>query len=86
MTVGGFILGLIIAAVGFLIVWKSEWLMMNFGRIGWADQHLGTEGGSRLAYKIIGTVIIIVGFLWATNLAGTFVRWVATSIFGANVQ
>ncbi|MBU1202663.1 hypothetical protein KKH39_01305 [Patescibacteria group bacterium] len=86
MTFGNFILGLLIAVVGFIIVWQSNWLMINFGRIGWAEQHLGTEGGSRLFYKIIGAIIIITGFMWATDLTGIFVRWVATAIFGAQLD
>ncbi len=85
MTVGKFFLGLIIAIVGFLIVWKSEWLMQNFGRIGWAEQHISTEGGSRLLYKTIGTIIILAGFMIATDLTETFFRWVATAIFGAKL-
>lgn len=86
MNVGSFIGGILIAAVGYLLIWKSDWLMINFGRIGWAEKHLHTAGGSRLMYKIIGTIIIIAGFLKATALGGLFVKWVANSIFGANIQ
>lgn len=86
MSVGSFFGGLIMAAIGFVIVWKSDWLLNNFGRIDWADRHLGSEGGTRLMYKLIGIVIILAGFLQATNLGGTFVRWIATSIFGANIK
>jgi hypothetical protein len=59
--------------------------MNNFGRISWAEAHLGTEGGSRLLYKIIGFIIIIAGFLHATNLAGILIKWIATSLFGAKI-
>ena len=85
MNFGNFFAGLLIAVVGYLIVWKSNWLMNNFGRISWAEAHLGSEGGSRLFYKIIGFIIIIAGFLHATNLAGAFIRWIAISIFGAKI-
>ncbi len=65
---GRIILGLIIAAVGAIVTIKAEWIYQNFGSIPSADKYLGTEGGSRLAYKIIGIVISIIGFLVMTNL------------------
>ncbi|MFH1866551.1 MAG: hypothetical protein ABIJ81_00475 [Patescibacteria group bacterium] len=68
MTLGGFILGLIISFIGFLLVWKSEWLMVNFGRIPWAEEHLGAEGGSRIFFKLLGILIIILGFGIMTNI------------------
>jgi len=86
MDIGNFIQGLLIVGIGFVIVWKANWLMYNFGRIGWAEQHLGTEGGSRLMYKLIGTIIIIGGFLHATNLGGSLIKWVAVSVFGAKID
>lgn len=86
MTFGNFIGGILIVGVGFLLVWKSDWLLNNMGRIDWAERHLGTEGGTRLMYKLIGIIIIIAGFLHATNLGAAFARWVATSIFGANLS
>ncbi len=77
MSVGKFIFGIIIAAVGFLLVWKSEWLINNFGRINFAEQHLGTSGGSRLMYKIIGIIIIFVGFMIAFDLSDNVLAWFA---------
>ena len=66
--IGRIILGLIIAAIGALITIKAEWIYQNFGPIPSADKYLGTEGGSRLAYKLIGILAAIVGFLIMTNL------------------
>jgi hypothetical protein len=86
MNFANFIQGLLIAAVGFLLVWKSNWLLNNFGRIGWAEQHLGSEGGSRLMYKLLGFIIIVAGFFYATNLGGIFIKWIANSLFGANIS
>jgi len=65
---GRIIFGLIVAAVGALFTIKSEWIYQNFGGIPSADKYLGTEGGSRLAYKLIGIIISVVGFLIMTNL------------------
>ena len=86
MTLGNFIGGLLIATAGFLLVWKSEWIINNLGRIPWAEQHLGSEGGSRLMYKLIGIIIIMAGFLQATNLGDAFLGWIASTIFGAKIQ
>ena len=75
------IIGLIMMVVGFLIVVKSEWMLNNFGRIGFFDQHLGAEGGTRLGYKLIGIFVIFVGFLVFTNMIGGFLLWVFSPIF-----
>ena len=72
------ILGLIGIAIGFLIVWKSEWILQNFGANGWAEAHLGTEGGSRLLYKLIGIIIMFVAVLYMTGL----IEGILLSIFG----
>jgi len=66
--IGRIIFGLIVAAVGAVITIKAEWIYQNFGGIPSADKYLGTEGGSRLAYKLIGIFVSIVGFLIMTNL------------------
>jgi hypothetical protein len=70
------IIGLIIIVIGVVIVVKSEWMLNNFGRIGFFEQHLGAEGGSRLGYKLIGMAIIFIGILIMTNLIGGFLNWV----------
>ena len=70
-----FILGLIIFAAGALIIMKTEWLMQNFGRIAWFEEHLGPEGGSRFGYKLIGLIAIFFGLLFITGLIGDFTNW-----------
>jgi len=62
------IIGLIGMVIGALFVIKSEWFLANFGANDWAEQHLGSEGGSRLMYKLIGLAIILVSILIMTNL------------------
>jgi hypothetical protein len=58
-----YLVGIILIGVGFIIIWKSDWLMENIGRIDWAEQHLGMDGGTRLFYKLIGVAIILGAFL-----------------------
>ncbi len=63
-----YLIGLAIAGIGVLLVLKSEWFFENFGSIPWAEEHMGTSGGSRLFYKLIGLAFIFIGFLVLTNL------------------
>jgi hypothetical protein len=73
-----YFLALLAIAVGCVFVIKTDWFLNNFGRIGWAEQHLGTEGGSRLMYKLIGLAIIIIALMAVTGFLGTII----TGIFG----
>ena len=77
---GRIIFGLLIAAVGAVVTIKAEWIYQNFGPIPSADKYLGTEGGSRLAYKLIGILISIVGFLIMTNLIESVLTGLAKMI------
>ena len=86
MTLGKFILGMIIAAIGFLITWKSEWLLNNFGRISFAEKHLHGEGGSRLMYKLIGILVIIIGLLYATDLTDNLIAIVVNTVFNTQIK
>jgi hypothetical protein len=67
------LIGLALVAVGFILVWKTRRFIETFGSIPWADQKLG-GGGTSLMYKFIGIVIILLGFLWATNLWNAFLE------------
>ena len=63
-----FIFYLLATLIGSLLLIKTEWFLNNFGRIQWAEMHLGTEGGSRLFYKLLGILIIFISFLFITGL------------------
>ncbi len=82
MTFGGFIVGMIILGIGFIFVWKTEWFLINFGRIGFAEEHLGTEGGSRIVYKLAGVFLIITGIMYAFNMTDSVLIWIVENIFG----
>jgi hypothetical protein len=73
--------GFLIAALGALLVIKSEWFLQNFGTINWAERNLGTNGGSRLAYKLLGIIVIFFGFLLITGLFGGFLQGTVGKIF-----
>ncbi|MCH7492599.1 hypothetical protein IID19_03345 [Patescibacteria group bacterium] len=74
-----YVVGIIAIGIGFLITWKSDWLMNNFGRIAWAEAHLGTEGGTRMLYKLIGIVTIIFAFLYMSGAMGSILRGIFSS-------
>lgn len=67
MTIGSFIIGLLLIAAGLWLVIKTEGVYAMFGSIPWADEHLGFEGGSRLAYKLIGVLFCFFGILALTG-------------------
>ena len=75
--VGG-ILGM---ALGTVIVIKSEWFLENFGAIPWAEDKLGTSGGTRFFYKLIGIAIALIGIMAATNMLGGFLLGTVGRLF-----
>lgn len=74
------ILGLIIIAIGTLIIIKTEGLLSIFGRIEFFEKHLGSDGGSRLGYKLIGLFIIFIGILVTTNMINGFMEWLLSPL------
>ena len=66
------ILGLLIIGVRVLLIAKTEWFINNFGRIAWFEDKLGTDGGSRLGYKLVGIVLILLGMIVMTGSSGEF--------------
>ncbi len=75
---GAIILGLILVVIGALITIFANKIYNAIGPIPWAEMHLGTEGGSRLMYKLIGILFCVIGFLIATGL----IRNVVLAVFG----
>jgi len=55
------------------MVMKTDKFLETFGSIGWAEQHLGTSGGSRLMYKLIGIAFIVVSLMAMTGLLGELI-------------
>jgi hypothetical protein len=74
------LIGLALVAGGFYFVWKTENVLGFFGSVDWAEQHLG-GGGSRLFYKLLGIVIILIGFIVATNMWNAFMEATLGSLF-----
>lgn len=74
------ILGIIILTIGVVLVIKTEWFMQNFGRISWFEKTFGTEGGSRLGYKLLGLIAIFIGIVMATGNGANFFTWLLSPL------
>ena len=82
--IGRILGGLAGAAIGFVMVWKSNFFAETFGSISsWADTHLG---GMRMVYNILGCIIIFISFLVVTNLHVAFFTSVFGGLFGAPAE
>ncbi len=77
-----FFLGLIVVAVGFFLVARTNSIVAFFGRIAFFDRYLGAEGGTRLGYKLIGLFAIFIGVLMMTGLIEGFMMWVLSPLLG----
>ena len=74
-----FFIGLIGVAIGFLLVWKANWIYINFGSVDWAEIHLGSNGGTRFFWKLIGLAVIIVSAL----IMFGFIEGIVNAIFSS---
>lgn len=63
------------------MVYKTAWSLDMLGYNPWAERTFG-PGGTRLFYKLVGTVVIIFGFLFLTNSFERIFGGVITSFFG----
>lgn len=76
---GAIIFGIIGIVIGAVLVIKTDWFVEFFGRIAWAELHLGTSGGTRLFYKLIGIGTIILSFMLMTGLLQLLLRKIFSS-------
>lgn len=75
------LIGFFISVLGFFLVWKTEWFLGIMGYVNWAESVFG-GGGTRLFYKLLGTAIIIIGFMVITNLFNSFMAGLIGGLFG----
>ncbi|MDD4901609.1 MAG: hypothetical protein PHE24_00530 [Patescibacteria group bacterium] len=77
------LLGIIMAVVGALITIKSEAMLNMFGRVAFFEKYLGTEGGTRLGYKLLGILVFLIGVMVMTNVFGEFMLWLLSPLINA---
>lgn len=68
MVLARIITFLVTFALGLTLIRKSQWMVQNFGYMDWAEKYMGS-GGTYSAWKLIGFLVIVWGFLYAV---GTF--------------
>ncbi|MFH2136632.1 MAG: hypothetical protein ABII19_03335 [Patescibacteria group bacterium] len=76
------IVGIIGIVVGSIMVIRSEWLLSFFGRINWAEIHLGSEGGTRVLYKLLGLLTIIISLMIMTGMIEGLLMAIFGPLFG----
>lgn len=77
-----YFVGILAILVGVILVIKTEWFLENFGTIEWAEAHLGSNGGTRLMYKLIGLAFILLSLMGMTGLLGAVILKVLGPLFG----
>ncbi len=73
------IFGLIFAVVGFFMVWKPQFFLDMLGEQVWMEKIFGPGRGTS-GYKVLGVVVIIVGFLIITGLIKGILLWIFSPI------
>jgi 1,4-dihydroxy-2-naphthoate octaprenyltransferase len=74
------IIGILILIAGVILVIKSDWFLNNFGRMAWAEKFFGTSGGTRLGYKLLGILFIIIGVIFVTGSGNSFMSWLVSPL------
>lgn len=77
-----YFIALLAIVIGAFLVIKTEWFIENFGASSWAEEHMGTSGGTRLLYKLIGLGMILISFLGITGLLGGIILSIFGPLFG----
>ena len=76
-----YIIGGILIIAGAIMIVKTDWMLRMFGRVAWAEAKLGVEGGTRIFYKLLGIVAIILAFM----LMSGYVYTLLERIFGNRI-
>jgi hypothetical protein len=74
--------GILAIIVGVFMVIKTEWFLRSFGKSAWAEEHMGLSGGTRMMYKLLGLVFIIIAMLGMTGMLGGILISVFGKMFG----
>ena len=70
--------GAAVSVMGFFVVWKANDIVaMVDGRSEWVERNLGIWGGTVGLAKMIGVVIVVVGFIIMTRLDQDLLGFIA---------
>ncbi len=65
-----YFVSIIMLLVGFVFVWKTDFVVNTVGHFSWAERHLG-GAGTFTFYKLLGVGLLLFGMLLITGIAGT---------------
>ena len=74
--------GTLAIILGIVLVIKTEWFVQNFGTSAWAEAHMGTSGGTRLMYKLIGLIFVFGSLMVMTGAFGRIFLGLFGRLFG----
>lgn len=77
-----FLLGILGIGFGILVTLKSEWFLHNVGRLASIEKYLGTFGGSRLFYQLLGVLIVAISTLYMVGALGGILDALLGGLFG----
>jgi len=77
--------GILAIALGIVLILKTEWFIANFGTSRWAENHMGMSGGTRLMYKLVGLLFIVIAMLGMTGFLGGIILGIFGNLFGGIV-
>lgn len=83
MSLGGFFIGLVMMAAGFLMVWKTQIFIQLFGDLGVA---FGAVGAPWMSWKLFGVVLLLLGFLIGFGLFETMFSATLGRLFFVGLQ
>lgn len=80
-TLSGFFIGLTMVGLGVLGVKYSFWIHQQTGAISSLERYTGS-GSTYGIYKIVSTLLIIVGILWASGFGHNVMSFLFAPIAG----
>lgn len=76
-----YLISLLMLGIGVLFVWKTDGVVGTFGRVGWAERHLG-GAGTYTFYKLLGLVLIVLAMLTVTGIGDKILGSLVGGFFG----
>ena len=73
MLIVRILVGLVLALAGTYFVLRTSTIQDFFGPVSWAENKIG-PGGTNLFYKLLGVLVILVGFIVMFNLWDAFLQ------------
>lgn len=81
MTIGGFIVGMVMMILGFFAVARTNWFLENMGDV---SQIFGLQNAQWFSWKLVGIILLVLGFMIAFGLFELFFLSVLGGLFGLN--